>query len=247
MIIAGNWKMNTSLEEGKILAQEIIKIDLPENVEVVIAPPCTHLDRLSQVLNESKIHLGAQDMSHALEGAFTGEISGRVLRELGASYVILGHSERRAAGETDEQIAKKVKSALNQGMTPILCVGESEEQREAGSMQDVIKRQIEMATEILTSDELDEMIIAYEPIWAIGTGKTATAEQAEEVAALIRSLLTERTENAAQIPILYGGSVKGSNAAEILSQPNINGALVGGASLKAEDFATIIEAGGNYA
>src|SRR5699024_386613 len=230
----GNWKMNTSLEEGKILAQEIIKIDLPENVEVVIAPPCTHLDRLSQVLNESKIHLGAQDMSHALEGAFTGEISGRVLRELGASYVILGHSERRAAGETDEQIAKKVKSALNHGMTPILCVGESEEKREAGSMQDVIKRQIEMATEILTSDELDEMIIAYEPIWAIGTGKTATAEQAEEVAALIRSLLTERTENAAQIPILYGGSVKGSNAAEILSQPNINGALVGGASLKAE-------------
>ncbi len=239
--------MNTSLEEGKSLAQEMIRIDLPEKVEVIIAPPCTHLDRLSQVLDESEIHLGAQDMSHALEGAYTGEISGQVLKELGATYVILGHSERRAAGETDEQIAKKVKSALDQGIIPILCVGESEAEREAGAMKDVIQRQIQLDTRDLTSDELNAIVVAYEPIWAIGTGKTATAAQAEEVASFIRSLLEARTDKAKQIPLLYGGSVKGSNAAEILSQPNINGALVGGASLKKEEFEMIIEAGGNYA
>jgi triosephosphate isomerase (TIM) len=247
-LIAGNWKMNTRFASAIALAQNIVaRAEEVGNVDLLVCPPSVYLTAVAGALRGSPVALGAQNMYHEADGAFTGEISAAMLKDVGCSYVILGHSERRhILGETDAEVNKKTLAALAAGLTPIVCVGELLSEREAGQTATVIKRQFEGSLAGVSADEIEKVVIAYEPVWAIGTGKVATPEQAEEVHADLRRLLTERynERSAAKVRILYGGSVKPSNAAELLAQPNIDGALVGGASLKADDFLGIVAGAG---
>ena len=214
-------------------------------VEIAVCPPAVYLDAVQQALQGSAIRWGAQNMYPTANGAFTGEISATMLLDLGCHYVILGHSERRALmGETDSQINEKTLAALENGLFPIVCVGESLEQRESGQTQQVVAEQFENSLAGLNAEQIGRVVIAYEPVWAIGTGKVATPEQAEAVHDDLRKMLENRYDRSIsdRVQILYGGSVKPGNAAELLSQPNVDGALVGGASLKADDFSGIIQA-----
>jgi triosephosphate isomerase len=246
-VIAGNWKMNNDLQQSVNLIEEL-KSKLANktvNCDVVICPPFTSLYEAKKIIDGSNIKLGAQNMFYEDSGAFTGEISAPMLKSVGCEYVILGHSERRTIfGEKDEMINKKVRKAISQNLKPILCVGETLEEREKDVTEKVVKRQIEKGLNYVTPDEVLSLIIAYEPVWAIGTGKTATPEQAQEVHAFIRKLLASMYSKdfAELIPIQYGGSVKPDNAKELLSQKDIDGALVGGACLKADSFIGIIDA-----
>jgi triosephosphate isomerase len=239
-LIAGNWKMNTDRAAGVTLAKGVAAraAEVP-NVDLLVCPPSVYLVPVAEALTGSKVALGAQNMYHEGNGAFTGEISAVMLLDVGAKYVILGHSERRhILGETDEAINQKTLAALAWGLVPIVCVGELLAEREAGQTAEVIRRQFEGSLANVTAAQIENLVIAYEPVWAIGTGKVATPEQAEEVHADLRSLLAKRYNDgsASRVRILYGGSVKPSNAGELLGQPNIDGALVGGASLKVDDF-----------
>ena len=249
LIVAGNWKMNTGIEEGKKLAEDINKYllskTLSENKKIIISPPFTHLYPISKSIDFSKIILSAQNCASTENGAFTGEISAKMLKELGVTTVILGHSERRAYFKEDnETLFKKVKIALKYNLDIIFCVGESLEQRESNKHFDIIKEQISGTILKLNKDEFKKVIVAYEPVWAIGTGKTATPEQAQEMHQFIREKIKENfdEEIANNTTILYGGSCKPSNAKEIFSKKDVDGGLIGGAALKVEDFSKIIEA-----
>ncbi|ADV62462.1 triosephosphate isomerase [Isosphaera pallida ATCC 43644] len=246
--IAGNWKMNpATLEEAVTLAQQVrdgVRLDSP--ARVAICPPSIYLERLDRVLENSPIGLGAQNLYPEPKGAYTGEVSAAMLNAIGCTHVILGHSERRTLlGETDAFINRKLHAALaNQALLPIVCVGETLDQRDAGQTLEVVKGQLEGSLAGLEADQAPQVTLAYEPVWAIGTGRTATPEQAQEVHAMIRDWLAQRfgAAIAARIVIQYGGSVKPDNARDLLAQPDIDGALVGGASLVAEDFLKIVEA-----
>ncbi len=239
-IIAGNWKMNTSRAEALALAAEVAQgaAGVAE-VELVVCPPSVYLDSVGQAIQGSKVGLGAQNVYHEANGAFTGELSTAMLLDVGCRYVILGHSERRVLlKETDAEINKKVHAALKAGLTPIVCVGELLAERESGQTAAVIERQFRGSLAGVSAEQAAQLVIAYEPVWAIGTGKVASPEQAQEVHHDLRKLLISQYNAtvAAAVRIQYGGSVKPSNAAELLSQSDIDGALVGGASLKAADF-----------
>ena len=245
LIIAGNWKLNCTEKEAVELVTRLRK-DLADvnEVDIVVCPVFTVIPVVQDILLESNIDLGAQNVFWEDFGAFTGEISAPILKDIGVKYVIIGHSERRQYfGETDETVNKKIKAALAHGLTPIVCVGEVLAQREENKTFDVIQTQCEGAFSGLSAEEMEKLVVAYEPVWAIGTGKTATPEQAQEVHQFIRGLLAKLyDENVSQtIRIQYGGSVKPDNSAELMSQPDIDGALVGGASLKADSFIDLIK------
>lgn len=246
-IIAGNWKMNTTVMESVELVKDIQSLveDIP-GIDVVVCPPFPSLSDVSRVLKGSSIGLGAQNMYWESEGAFTGEVSAKMILTVGCQYVILGHSERRLYfGETDEGVKKKVVTALAEGLVPILCVGEQSEERASGQTEQVVERQLTRAVDGLSREEMLKVIIAYEPVWAIGTGKSATPEMANEVHTYLRELLKSVYDQdvATGVRIQYGGSVTEDNAASLLSQTDIDGALVGGASLKAESFNKIVRIG----
>ncbi len=244
LLIAGNWKMNKTVAEGLDLVQELVReVNQVKEIDIVVCPPFTALSEVSKKIIESNIRLGAQNMSEHTGGAYTGEIAAEMLKEFLVRYVILGHSERRQyQDESDSLISKKALAAHAASIKPIICVGETLEQREADVTKDVIGSQIKGSLAGLTSDQMLETVIAYEPVWAIGTGKTASSEQAQEVHQFIRSVLSELhgADIAKQVRIQYGGSVKPGNARELMSQPDIDGALVGGASLDAKNFSEII-------
>lgn len=245
-IIAGNWKMNKTVVEGQALVGELNKVvGKVTDPVVLVCPPFTALTEVAMILKDSEIQIGGQNMHEADSGAFTGEISAEMLLTSGCTYVILGHSERRAFfSETDKLVNAKAQKALAAGLIPIVCVGETLDQRENGITEKVIEEQITGSLDSLSESDMRKTVIAYEPVWAIGTGKTATPEQAEEVHAFIRKLLAKAhgDEIAENVTILYGGSVKGSNADGLFEKENIDGALVGGASLKADDFSAIVQA-----
>ncbi len=243
-IVAGNWKMNKTVAEALALV-EGIKAELGDvqNVDVVVCPPFTALYAVRQAINGTAIDLGAQNAHWEKSGAYTGEVSVEMLREVGCHYVILGHSERRQYfKETDEMINRKAKAVLAAGLFPIVCVGETLEEREAGRTEQVVTAQVRGSLAGLSANDLLRTVIAYEPVWAIGTGRTATPQQAQEVHALIRRLLAELADPhvAQSVRIQYGGSVKPSNAKELFSQPDIDGGLIGGASLEARSFIDIV-------
>lgn len=246
-ILAANWKMNLTHIEAESYVEAFLK-ELGEvnDVEIVIIPSFTSIPTLAQASGKAPfIRLGAQNLHWAKNGAFTGEISATMLRALFVKYVVIGHSERRTLfGETDEMVQKKVHTALEAGLRPIMCVGETLAERDAGSCEKVLRRQVEQGLKGVTADHLSEIVIAYEPVWAIGTGRTATPAQAEEVHAFLRSLFVELFDQTAagRTRIQYGGSVKPENAEELMREPNIDGALVGGASLDAHSFARIVRA-----
>jgi len=248
-LIAGNWKMNLDIGESVKLINAIVAIisDL-KGVEVMVAPPFTSLAAVKQAIGDSKIFLGAQNMHWEMNGAYTGEISGGMLREAGCTHVIVGHSERRNIfKETSEMIDLKVKAAVHMGLIPVLCVGETLKERETDLTFEVIKTQLDVSLKNFLADQSipHSTILAYEPVWAIGTGKTATTEQAQEIHYFIREWIEKNfnIDTANHIRILYGGSVKPDNVAELMSEPDIDGALVGGASLKADLFSKIIRFG----
>jgi triosephosphate isomerase len=245
-VIAGNWKMFKTNSEAEQLSEAIrSKTSMIEKTQIIICPPATALSTVVSMVEGSKIAVGAQNMYWEDEGAYTGEISSKMIKSTGATYVIIGHSERRQYfGETDESINKKLLQALSANLNPIVCIGESLEQREKGITKDVIADQLDGAFNGITADKMLKIIIAYEPIWAIGTGKTATPEQAQDVHAFIRSKLQEMYDAATSesVIIQYGGSVKPNNAYDLLSQKDIDGALVGGACLEADSFTEIIRA-----
>jgi len=242
-IIAGNWKMYKTLAEARDLVRELKQLlaDV-DSVEIVVGPPFTALGEVVAELRGSNISVAAQNMYWEESGAFTGEISPPMIKDIGCTFVIIGHSERRQFFyETDATVNKKVKAALKVGLTPIVCVGETLEEREFGTTTKIVEQQIREGLAGLSSQEMEKIVIAYEPVWAIGTGKTATPEQAEEVHQLIRSLIAQNAGAAAHtIRILYGGSVKPDNIDDLMAQPDIDGALVGGASLKADSFVRIV-------
>ena len=246
-IVAGNWKMNKNLQEGIELAQglnEALAADKP-NCDVIICTPFIHLAKVSEIINHDVIGLGAENCADKASGAYTGEVSAEMVKSTGAEYVILGHSERREYyNETPEILKEKVDLALANGLKVIFCIGESLEQREANEQSAVVKAELEGSVFHLTPEQFANVVVAYEPIWAIGTGKTATAEQAEEIHAYIRSVIADKYGNevAAETSILYGGSCKASNAPELFAKPDIDGGLIGGASLKVADFKGIIDA-----
>ncbi|MBQ7191142.1 MAG: triose-phosphate isomerase [Kiritimatiellae bacterium] len=246
-IVAGNWKMNKLPSEAAALIDGIKdQVKDVQGVEVVVCPPFTDLKDAAAAVKGSNVALGAQNVAWAESGAFTGEISAGMLKDLGVEYVIIGHSERRQYfGETDDTVNKRLKAALKAGLKPIVCVGEKLEEREAGQMPAVIEKQVKQGFADLSPEELAKIVIAYEPVWAIGTGKTATPKEAQEVHALIRNLLAEiaNAEVAASVRIQYGGSMKPENAKELMDQPDIDGGLIGGAALKADSFAAIVKAG----
>lgn len=246
-IVAGNWKMNKNLQEGIALAKELTEVVKNPNCEVIIGTPFIHLASVAQVIEGSCVKLSAENCADKASGAYTGEVSAEMVKSTGAEYVILGHSERREYyHETPEILKEKVELALANGLKVIFCIGESLEQREANEQEAVCKAELAGSVFHLTAEQWKNIVIAYEPIWAIGTGKTATAEQAEEIHAYIRSCVAEvyGAETAAETSILYGGSCKASNAPELFAKPNIDGGLIGGASLKAADFKGIIDAWG---
>lgn len=248
MLVAGNWKMHgskasiTALMDGLNASAGSVK-----NAKIAVCPPAIYIDYTQQCRTTDLIALGGQNMAvEPVQGAYTGEASAEMLKDLGCQYVILGHSERRAIyGETDEVIADKVFSALNAGLTPIFCVGETLEEREAGQVESVLSTQMNAVLSKVGVANFAKVVVAYEPVWAIGTGKTATAEQAQEAHAFIRGLVAEQEASVAeQLIIQYGGSVKPNNAAELFAQPDIDGGLIGGASLNADDFIAICQAAG---
>ncbi len=245
-VIAGNWKMNNTPSQACSLIEEIKPLVKDANCDVVICVPYVDLLVAIAATKGTNIRVGAQNMHFEPKGAFTGEVSAEMLREMGVQYVVIGHSERREYfAETDHTVNKKLHAALEAGITPILCVGESLEQREDGVTDEWIRMQVKIALKGLTAAQVRSMIIAYEPIWAIGTGKTATSAQADEVCGAIRAVIGELygAETAQATTIQYGGSMNAKNCAELLDRPNVDGGLIGGASLKAPDFATIVAAG----
>jgi triosephosphate isomerase (TIM) len=241
-LIAGNWKMNGSLAANQNLVQALVAGLGVTSAEVALCVPAVYLAQCQTLLAGTAMDLGAQDVSEHEAGAFTGEVSGAMLKEFGVRYCIVGHSERRLYhGETDAQVAAKAQRALAVGVTPIVCVGETLAEREAGQTEEVVKRQL--AAVIHTNGHcISEIVVAYEPVWAIGTGKTATPEQAQHVHSVLRAQLRAASSHADKIHILYGGSMNAANAAQLLAQADIDGGLVGGASLKAPDFLSIIAA-----
>jgi triosephosphate isomerase len=242
--LAANWKMHKTVEETERLLAEFLPEVPDEGAEVVICPPYPSLKTAVEHCAQSRVRIAAQNMHEADQGAFTGEVSAPMLLELGVDGVILGHSERRQHfGETDQALARKVPAALAAGLEPILCIGEVESERDAGDTEEVLGRQLDVDLADVADERLGEVVIAYEPVWAIGTGRTATPEQAQEAIAFIRGRIAQRSAEAAEATrILYGGSVKPDNAAELISQPDVDGALVGGASLDPDDFAAIVSA-----
>lgn len=241
-LIAGNWKMNGSSAANEALLKGLLAGLKAPSCGIAVCVPAVYLAQCQALLAGSAIDVGAQDVSPHESGAFTGEISAVMLREFGVRYVIVGHSERRQYhGESDAVVALKAQRALAAGITPIVCVGETLAEREAGKTEEVVKRQL-AAVIHANGHCISEIVVAYEPVWAIGTGKTASTEQAQQVHAVLRAQLKAATEQADRIHILYGGSMNAANAAQLLAQPDIDGGLVGGASLKAADFLTIIAA-----
>ena len=239
-LIAGNWKMNGSLVANEALVKDLLSGLDCVKCQVALCVPSVYLTQMQALVRGSAIDLGAQDVSQHASGAFTGEISGAMLKEFGVRYCIVGHSERRQYHfETDALVAVKAQSALACGITPIVCVGETLAEREAGKTEEVVKRQL-AAVIHANGHCISEIVVAYEPVWAIGTGKTASTEQAQQVHAVLRAQLKAATQYADRIQILYGGSMNAANATQLLAQPDIDGGLVGGASLKAADFLSII-------
>ena len=244
-IIAGNWKMNKTRPEAKALIEAITPLAANADCEVVVCVPFTNLETAIAATAGTNIHVGAQNCHFEKSGAFTGEISADMLVELGVEYVVLGHSERRQYfGETDETVNKRTKAALAAGLKPIVCVGELLWERECGITEEVLGKQCKLDFYGLTADEMKKCVIAYEPVWAIGTGKTATSDQAEEACKFIRDTVAKLfgAEVANAVTIQYGGSMNAANAAELVSKPDVDGGLIGGASLKAPDFGEIIKA-----
>lgn len=246
-IVAGNWKMNKTLQEGVALATELKNnLELaPATCEVVISTPFIHLATLAELLKNTPIHVGAENCANHDKGAFTGEVSAEMVRSTGAEYCIIGHSERRIYyKESYEALAEKVVLALTNDLKPIFCIGEVKEEREAGRQNEVVKAQLEGSVFTLSAEDFQKLTLAYEPVWAIGTGLTATSDQAQEMHAYIRSLIAAKYGNeiADNTTILYGGSCNAKNAAELFANPDVDGGLIGGASLKAPDFCAIIAA-----
>ncbi len=258
-IIAGNWKMNKTIEEARELARDVVeRVGQSAGVEVVLCPPFVGLDAVNQIVQGSKVGLGAQNMYWKASGAYTGEVSPAMLTSVGCRYVILGHSERRGRfgvpepdmtdelrrlfGDTDESVRVKAKVAFEHGLTPILCVGETLEEREAGQTDIVVRSQVAAALDGLSAEQIETLVMAYEPVWAIGTGQTCEADEANRVIGLIRLALAEASDadTATRTRIQYGGSVKPANIREIMEQPEIDGALVGGASLEADSFCALV-------
>ncbi len=246
MLVAGNWKMYTDLVTARSLAKDVVEaIGDPGKVKVVVCPPAVSLHAISEIVRSTPVGLGAQNMHEEEYGAYTGEVSAPMLRSVGCQYVILGHSERRQYfGETDEGVNKKIKRAFAHDLVPIACVGETLDERKAGRAEVVVRMQLEGALDGVPVDDPDWLVIAYEPVWAIGTGETATPKQAQEMHALIRRLLKARygENKGRKIEILYGGSVKPHNAEELFNEQDVTGGLIGGASLRAEDFVAIVRA-----
>ncbi|MDI6448495.1 triose-phosphate isomerase [Anaerobaca lacustris] len=246
--VAGNWKMNTDCGSGVALAKAVVdgaSALAGGSVDVAVIPPFVYLSAVGQAVSSSGVALGAQDVYFEAKGAFTGEISAAMLKDVGCTYVLCGHSERRhVLGESDELVNRKLTASLSGGLLPILCVGELLEERDASQTEQVVERQTRAGLAGLSAEKVSAVTIAYEPVWAIGTGRTATREQAQEVHAFIRRLLAEMYDEAVaqEMRILYGGSVKADNAEELMGQEDVDGCLVGGASLKADDFVQIIEA-----
>ncbi|AQY22886.1 triose-phosphate isomerase [Riemerella anatipestifer] len=246
-IVAGNWKMNKNFSEAKELMQQLSDYTSTHtpNCKVMIAPPALYLTTAKNIFKNKEVEVYAQDISEHESGAYTGEISATMIASVNLDGSIIAHSERRQYhGETDSHANRKVKTLLDKGLTPIYCNGENLEERKSGKYLEVIKNQTQTALFTLSAEEIKKVVIAYEPVWAIGTGETATAEQAQEVHAFIRNMIAEKygKEVADEVSILYGGSVKPSNAKEIFSQPDVDGGLIGGAALNIEDFSKIIEA-----
>ena len=240
-IIAGNWKMNKTASEGVELVKELMPLVKDAKCDVVVCVPATDIYAVGQAIKGSNVKLGAQNVHFAKSGAFTGEISADMLKELGVEYVIIGHSERRQYfGETDETVNKRTLAALEAGLTPIVCVGESLEERESGKTEALLKKQVEEGFKGV--QDITKLVIAYEPVWAIGTGKTATSEQANETIGYIRSVVADMfgKDAAGKVRIQYGGSMKPSNAKELMAMEEIDGGLIGGASLKALDFSQVV-------
>ncbi len=246
-IVAGNWKMHGSRAENARLIEELLAGCAPQPAALcVICPPFVYLQEAARLLRDSALSLGAQDVSADAQGAFTGEVSAAMLKDVGCEYVIVGHSERRLLyRESDQLVARKFGAAHAKGLVPILCVGEQLADRDAGRTQDVVARQLDVVLELCGAGALEQAVVAYEPVWAIGTGRTATPEQAQDVHAFIRARIAARDARiAAATRILYGGSVKAGNAAELFAMPDVDGGLIGGASLKADEFLTILAAAG---
>lgn len=246
-IVAGNWKMNTTVPEGVALAKEVYEAlkATKANCDVIICTPFTHLCPVAAVIDQNVLGLGAENCADHKSGAYTGEVSAPMVASTGAKYVILGHSERRQYyGETAETLREKVALALENGLTPIFCIGEVLEQRDNGTYNEVVAKQVEEGLFNLSAEDFGKIVLAYEPVWAIGTGKTATPEQAEDMHAWIRSVIAGKygAEVAENTSILYGGSCKPSNAAELFAKPDIDGGLIGGAALKCADFMGIVNA-----
>lgn len=246
-IVAGNWKMNTTVPEGVALAKEVndCLAGFDAKCDVIICVPFTHLVPICGAIDQNKLGLGAENCADHKSGAYTGEVSAAMVASTGATYVILGHSERRQYyGETSATLREKVALALENGLTPIFCIGEVLEERENGTYNEIVKQQIEEGLFNLSAEDFGKIILAYEPVWAIGTGKTATADQAEDMHAHIRKVIADKygKQVAEDCSILYGGSCKPSNAAELFAKPDVDGGLIGGASLKAADFMGIVKA-----
>ena len=245
-LIAGNWKMNGGLAANEALVrgvqQGLAQALAGKHAQVAVCVPAAYLSQVQQLVKGSGVDLGSQDVSAHEQGAYTGEISAAMLKDFAVRYAIVGHSERRQYhGETDEQVAHKAQRALSAGITPIVCVGETLAEREAGKTEEVVKRQLAAVIHV-NGHCISEIVVAYEPVWAIGTGKTATPEQAQAVHAVLRAQLKAATSHSDRVHILYGGSMNAANAAELLAQPDIDGGLIGGAALKTADFLTIIAA-----
>ena len=244
-IVAGNWKMNASKDSVDNLIKDLLTGMDGITSEVLVCAPFPYLAQVELLIQGSKVMLGAQNLNTNSSGAYTGEVSADMIKDFGARHVIVGHSERRSLyGETSAMVAEKTKAALNAGLTPLLCIGESIEQRDSGNTEAVIEKQLSAVIELVGIEAFNQIIIAYEPVWAIGTGVTATPEQAQEAHLFIRSLLAKNDESVAkETPILYGGSMNASNASELISCADIDGGLIGGAALKAEDFLQICKVG----
>lgn len=245
-IVAGNWKMHGGLADNRVLLESVARgAEALLQVDVAVCVPFPYLAQARELLAGTRVQWGAQDVSEHAKGAFTGEVSAAMLAEFGCTYAIVGHSERRSYhAEGDELVGRKARAALAAGLTPIVCVGETLDEREAGRTEAVVGRQIDAVADTLGMENLGRCVVAYEPVWAIGTGRTATPGQAQEMHRFLRGRLAERDARvAAELRILYGGSVKGSNAAELFGQPDVDGGLVGGASLNADEFLAICRAG----
>ena len=246
-LVAGNWKMNGSRESNNALIKGIIEgSSQVTNAEILVCPPFVYISEVAALLEGTAIAYGSQDVAKEEVGAYTGEISVSMLKDIGCTYAIVGHSERRALyGDTDKIVAQKFAAAQNGGLTPVLCVGELLEEREAGQTEAVVEKQLQAVVDLVGISALEKSVVAYEPVWAIGTGKTASPEQAQEVHAFIRGWISKEDAAVAEkVRILYGGSVKAANAKELFSQADIDGGLIGGASLAADEFISICEAAG---